>query len=356
MKTISILLLTFLFLKGNAQENDTTSKIILNGYAEVYYSFDFANPNNHEKPSFIYNHKKHNELGLNLLLTSVKYTNKTSRVNFGFMAGNYAQYNLASEPNWAKIIYEANFGIKLSAHNNIWLDAGIMPSHIGFESAVGKDCWTLTRSIMAENTPYYETGIKLSYSNKKSNLLLSLLLLNGWQKIKSPDNFIKPAWGLQVNYKASTKLTFNYSNFLGTDKPDSLNATRLFHNFYAIYEPTAKLGFTVGFDLGRDKYDSKQYGNWYSIIAIMQYGFNKKIKMAYRAEYYRDIKQIMITTNTPNGFEVFGISANINYSFTNKTQFRLEGKLYQSKDKIFNFNSNFSNNNSSITGAFMIKI
>lgn len=58
-----------------------------------------------------------------------------------------------------------------------------MPSHLGFESAVGIDCWNLTRSILAENSPYYETGIKLNYTNKKQDLYIAFHLLNGWQKI-----------------------------------------------------------------------------------------------------------------------------------------------------------------------------
>jgi hypothetical protein len=34
-------------------------------------------------------------------------------------------------------VYEANVGGKfLVAKHNLWIDAGIMPSHIGFESAI----------------------------------------------------------------------------------------------------------------------------------------------------------------------------------------------------------------------------
>ena len=83
------------------------------------------------------------------------------------MLGNYAQYNLSAETNWAQFIYNANIGIKLSKKNNLWLDAGLMPSHIGAESAISDDCWSLTRSLSAENSPYYETGIKLNYTSKE---------------------------------------------------------------------------------------------------------------------------------------------------------------------------------------------
>ena len=153
---------------------DLLKKINFSGYGEMYYSYDFSNPANHEKPGFLYNHKRHNELNVNLLLLKSNYINHDFRANLALMLGNYAQYNLAAEPSWAQFIYEANLGFKISSAQNIWVDAGIMPSHIGFESAVSADCWTLTRSILAENSPYYETGLKISYTSLFSSSLVAV--------------------------------------------------------------------------------------------------------------------------------------------------------------------------------------
>jgi len=131
------------------------------------------------------------------------------------MTGNYAMYNLSAEPNWAKPIFEANVGVKLLKDKDLWIDAGVMPSHIGFESAIGSDCWNLTRSILAENSPYFESGIKFNYTNKKQDVYVALHILNGWQKIAITDDNQKPSIGIQLNYKPSSSLTLNYSNFLG---------------------------------------------------------------------------------------------------------------------------------------------
>lgn len=111
-------------------------------YGELYYSYDFSNPQNHEKPNFLYNHKRHNELNANLLLVKANYLDKNYRTNIGLMVENYTQYNLASDPNCIQFIYEANMGFKISKKHNLRLDAGIIPSHIGFESAISADCWT----------------------------------------------------------------------------------------------------------------------------------------------------------------------------------------------------------------------
>jgi hypothetical protein len=326
-------------------QNDSSKKWTFSAYGELYYSYDFAQPSTHEKEDFIYNHKRHNEINANLILVKAQYNDNSTRANLALMAGNYAQYNLSKEPTWAQHINEANIGLKLSKKNNLWLDAGILPSHLGFESAISADCWTLTRSVLAENSPYYETGLRLQYINKNEKLNLSFLLLNGWQKIQKPNYFQTPSVGLQLNYKITDELMLNYSNFAGTDKADSLNALRTFHNFYAQYEGKRKFGFIAGFDIGTDKYNTHDYGIWFSPVLIARYTLNKKSSITLRGEYYNDKHQIIISTHTPQGFQVSGLSANYDYRLNSKIQWRIEGKIYDSKDKIFNQqkeNQNFS--------------
>lgn len=261
----------------------------------------------------------------------------------GVMAGTYSQYNLASEPEALRFVYEANIGVKLSRTRNLWIDAGIMPSHIGFESAVGADCWTASRSMVAENSPYYETGIKLTSTNQKENLLISLLLLNGWQRIKRPAGINNPSFGLQLNYKPKDKLTLNYSNFIGTDKPDTIHGWRNYHNLYAICKVNKSWSLIGGFDLGGDKNTSHTYSWWYSPVAIIKRMINNSSSLAIRGEYFSDAKQTLLATNTTNGFQTIGASINYDYSVARNTLLRIEGKGYFSKDKIFKQNKEYNN-------------
>lgn len=333
-------------------QNDSLKKLNFSAYGELYYSYDFSNPQNHEKSNFLYNHKRHNELNANLLLLKANYLDKNYRANLGLMTGNYAQYNLSSEPNWAQFIYEANVGVKIAKKYNLWLDAGILPSHIGFEGVISADCWTLTRSLLAENSPYYETGIKLCYTSKNEKLNISALCLNGWQKISKPEYITTPSFGTQINYKLSKKLLYNYSTFLGTDKSDSVKPFRHFHNVYLQYEPTKKFGIIAGFDIGMDKLISSTYGTWFSPVLIIKQSINEKTIIAIRGEYYSDPKQIIISTGTTNGFQTYGISSNLDYEINDKIKFRIEGKMFHSKDKIFVNESN----NYSLTTNMTIKL
>lgn len=205
-KIIITALLAFGFTTVNAQEKEK-SPLTFSGYIETYYSYDFGNPDNHLRPGFVYSHNKHNELNLNLGLAKVNYAKDNVRGNLAIMAGTYAEYNMTAEQDLLKNVYEANIGVKISSKHNLWIDAGIMPSHIGFESAIGKDCQALTRSILADNSPYYEAGAKIGYTSPSEKWYLAAMYLNGWQRINKIEGNQTPAFGTQVTYKPSDKTT-----------------------------------------------------------------------------------------------------------------------------------------------------
>ena len=321
--------------KSKAQ--DTTKPLRITGYADVYYVYNFNKPLNNNQPSFLYCYNRNNEVNLNLGFVKASYNASNLRANFALMSGTYAVANLAAEPTALRNIFEANIGIKLSAKNNLWLDAGIMPSHIGFESAIGKDCNNLTRSILAENTPYYEAGLKLSYTSKNEKWFLSALLLNGWQRIKRLDGNTSPAFGTQITYKPSSTVTLNSSSFIGNDKPDSSRQWRYFHNFYGSFQLSKKIALITGFDIGAEQKStgSSVMNTWYSPVLIAKYMASNKFSIAARAEYYCDKKGVIISTATTNGFRTFGYSANFDYAIQENAVWRIELRTLKSKDNIF---------------------
>jgi len=349
------LLSLFLFIAVHSKAQvDSTKSIKLTAYADMYYSYDFSKPNNFEKPDFNYNYKKHNQLNINLAFVKLGYQASRLRSNLALMTGNYAMYNLSAEPNWAKPLLEANIGYKPFKQHNIWIDAGVMPSHIGFESAVGSDCWNLTRSILAENSPYFETGIKLSYSNQKENLYFAFHVLNGWQRIAVTNQEQALSVGIQLTYKPSSTLTLNYSNFIGRISLDTMDALRVFHNLYAIYEASPKTAFIFGFDIGTQSNASNTTAVWYTPVLIGKLNLNPKSKIAARLEYYSDKQQIVIPTATANGYRTFGVSVNYDRQITSSVLWRGELKQYQSMDPIYRYDQAMSSQTSA-TMALIVK-
>jgi len=330
-----------------------TPKIKIEGYTEVYYCYDMNNPSNHVRPGFLYNHNKHNEININIAFLKTSYANNMVRGNVALMAGTYAQYNLSAEERLLQNIYEANAGFKLA--KNLWLDAGVFSSHIGFESAVSKDCWTLTRSLCAENSPYYQSGAELNWT-PKDNWLISVMYLNGWQRIQRIPGNNSPSFGLQVNYKHNDNISVNYSNYYGNTYPDSIRKMRYFNNLHGAFQLTKKFGIIAGFDYGMEQMqkDTSKYNQWYTPVVIMKYKFNDQFAIAARGEYFNDKNGVVISTGTPNGFDVIGYSLNFDYSPASNMLFRVEGRIFQSKDLIFTADKNITNQNVFFTTSMAI--
>ncbi|KQS53601.1 hypothetical protein ASG38_02410 [Flavobacterium sp. Leaf359] len=332
------------------------SPLKISGYAEIYYLYDFGAPENNTRPGFVYSHNRHNEVSLNLGFVKANYEKGNVRANLAIMAGTYGNANLATEEGIMKNIYEANAGVKLSKTKNLWIDAGIFASHIGFESAISKDCWALTRSIQADNSPYYESGAKLSYTTDNGKWFVSGLLLNGWQRIKRIDGNKTLAFGHQLTYKPNAAILLNSSSFIGNDKPDTDKRMRYFHNLYGVFQLNEKWGLTAGFDLGAEQKEkgSNSYNSWYSPILIARYKVSDKIHIAARGEYYADKNGVIIATETPNGFKTFGYSVNFDYNIYDNVVWRIEARNLSSKDEIFTENGNPAKQNFSAATSLAI--
>lgn len=356
MKKVIALSIIFFAVKAFAQPDSAAAPFTVSGYLETYYAYDFGRPENHNRPSFIYSFNRHNEINLNLGLIKGTYKVDKVRANIALMAGTYANANLAAEPGVLKNIYEANVGVKLSNKRDIWIDAGIFPSHIGFESAIGKDCWNLTRSILADNSPYYEAGAKISYNSKNGKWFLTGLLLNGWQRIQRVDGNNTPSFGHQVTFKPTSKITLNSSSFIGNDKPDSVKQMRYFHNFYGQFQVSDKFGITAGFDIGAEQKakGSEQYNSWYSPVVIVKLSPNAKNNIAARVEYYSDEDGVIIPTGTTNGFRTWGYSLNYDYLIRDNIMWRIEGRGFTGKDKTFIEEGDAVNSNFFITSSLAI--
>ncbi len=351
-----IILLAVALSTGLFASGQETSKIKVSGYLETYYGFDFNKPLDNNRPGFIYSHNRHNEVNLNLGFIKGSYDNGNIRANIAIMAGTYTNANLAAEPGVLKNIYEANAGVKLSKRANLWLDAGVFSSHIGFESAISKDCWVLTRNISSENTPYYESGAKITYGTNDGKFTAAFLYLNGWQLITRQAGNSKPAGGVQLTWKPTDKITVNYSNYLGTEGVDSVSVTRFYNNVYGIFQLTDQFGLTVGLDYGTQQKAKGSSGKKevLSPVAIAQYKINSSWALAGRFECYQDKSGIFISTETPNGFKTKGYSINVDYAPIANAVIRLEGKLYQSKDKIFVREQLPVNNNAAVTASIAV--
>jgi hypothetical protein len=350
---LSVAVIASISVKAQDSSGQTTAvhPLSFSGFVEAYYSYDFGKPADNNRPWFFYSHNRHNEFNINLAFLKGSYTSERVRASLALAAGTYINANYAAEPGVLKNLYEANVGYKLSRSKNLWFDMGIMSSHLGFESAHSPSCWTLTRSIAADNSPYYESGARLTYTTSNGKWLFSTMALNGWQRIHRVEGNSLMSWGTQVQFIPGDKVLINYSSFFGTDKPDSARTWRYFHDVYVIFQFTRQWGLILGFDIGQEQVSkgSEEKNTWFTPVGIVRFTPSDQWAFALRGEFFSDEDGVIISTGTPNGFKTSGVSANIDYRPLKNIQIRLEGRTLHSKDAIFNKGGDATNHNTALT-------
>lgn len=343
-----LFIIFFFFTRTLAAQDDLDRNLILSGYLEAYFSYDFNRPENHRRPDFLYNFNRHNEFNINLAVLKASYQSEKIRGNLGLMVGTYAQYNLADEPAWAKFLNEVSFGIKL--HEKLWIDVGIMPSHIGFESWYGMDCMNLTRSIMAENSPYFFTGGKFTFT-PDSKWEIQLWLTNGWQNIVRNENNKSLGIGTGIKFMPSANFTLNYSNYFGNENPQPVRLNRFFNNFYLLHEK-GKWATIFGADFGIQENFSKKTDSWFGFIGSISRELGEKFLLAGRAEYYSDPNAIILT----DGLKVSGLSTNVDFLIREGALLRIEARRFISPEDSFRLpDGNFGRQNTALTTSLALR-
>lgn len=349
MKKIVLLVTTFIGFTGNAQDSISKVKIDVSGFIDTYYSYDFDQPESKFKQNFLYNYNRQNSFNINIALLRASISYGNVYVKISAHAGTYVEDNYASEN--IKYLNEAYLGVFLNKSKSTTLEAGILPSYIGFESAITHANLTATRSILAENSPYYMTGIKLNHQfNEKWSL--AGLVTNGWQHIEKPKSDLIPSFGTQLVYKPNSKNTLNWSTFLGKEAYLGDFNMRYFSNLYWDTTWHTKWHSIFGFDYGIQNISSKnnEKPTWLSPVMITQYNFNSKWQMAHRIEYYQDKKNVIISSLFP--FETIGNSINFDFLPNPKFKIRMEGKWYHATSTIFDLGNKKDNFSITTTMSF----
>lgn len=324
MKKTTILGLSLLF-SVTLQAKEIAENWTIRGIIDTYYTTQTPDTQNKEPYPFIYTYANSNKLSLNHAAIISQYTNNKIHGELGLHLGDYPERNYNTEPKLSRNIYSAYIGYQY--HPNSWIDIGTFASHIGLESAISKDNWALSRSLSADNTPYFETGIKISYE-LTPKLTATGLLLNGWQTIKEQND--NKALGTQIILKPTPKLTLNSSTYIGDDSLKNMpSQARFFHNFYAIYSYSDTWSFAGDLDSGWQKHMSS-VNSWHSWVLLSKYTPNKTWSFCGRMERFVDHSQSIMAI--PN-FEATSYSINADYALTKTCLLRGEIKQLKIKNE-----------------------
>lgn len=208
------------------------------------------------------------ELALNIAAIEVAKDPKPFGYHITLVAGDSSDVVHAAEArHWTRYVYQASASYDLRGTT---IEAGIYPSHIGFEGFFSKDNWNYTRGWLGEFSPYYQSGIKATHA-WNAHWSSQVHLMRGWQNITAP-----------APRAIGTQVAFDDGHFSASFNT-YLDARRKFGDLVAVYKATSKLSLGASLDRGRER-----PANWLGIAAYARYAVTPKTAVALRAERFRD--------------------------------------------------------------------
>jgi len=330
--SLSIGVLFFSSLTSNGQDS-----LRVSGFAEVYFTKDQYRWANHTRPDFLYNHTASNYVGLNSAVINVDYTGERVRANIGLVEGTYANRVTAAEKEGFGSLYTANITFLPFKNKLHEIQVGIFPSHIGLESAIGLDNICLSRSLVAENTPYYESGVRFNLKSKNKQWTGSVLILNGWQNMNKLETEDHASFGTQVVYQPSKKLLVNHSTFIGEVTHADTVVKRFYQDIYFDYHLNDHWRVQCQYDFGvQEKNNGTGNAVWQAASIMLGYRVTEKLGLGGRLERYADPHHAIIGYSAS---DLTGWSANLNYSLRKNLLFRMEYRGLATKNSSFQFES-----------------
>lgn len=319
---------------------DTAVTVTFGGFVDGYYAYDFNHPRTLDR-AFTTQAARHDEFNINLAFISATLSAPHVRGRFAAQFGTSVQANYAAEPrlgtlsgpDLSRFIQEAVVGYQVAP--TVWIDGGVFFSPFGSENWISRDNWTYTRSFIADNSPYYESGVRATWQVTPT-LSAQLHLINGWQNISETNS--DKSLGARVDYTPRSDVDFAYDAYVGNDQADSLpSQVRVWQEGIVQVKPTANLQLRGTFDYGLQRRPATVGGTgyWSGWAAMGRYQLTKSVAFGARAERYSDPEQIIVVTGQPFGLRVSGESVNIDIAPAPRLLWRTELRVLQAPDPIF---------------------
>lgn len=330
-------MITLLALAAAVQSTlaqDTSRHLSWSAFVDGYYAWDAGRPANFDRV-FTTQAVRHNEFNINLAHLAVALTSDRLRGRLALQAGTSVQSNYGTEPavgslsggTLSRHIQEATIGARVAP--TLWVDGGVYFSYIGLEGWISRDNPTYTRSLVAEFTPYYLSGVHLTWQ-PSARLTAQFHVMNGWQNIS--ENNTSKAVGVRVDWQASPALTLSYGNFIGNEQPQLSPArTRVFNQVLA----KATLGGGV---LVQGQVDVGHEGSgrdWYGFTLVGRKELSPTLAVSGRVERYSDPDQVIVATGTANGLVTNGASLGMDVGRVSGVVWRTEVRGLRSTSDLF---------------------
>lgn len=326
-------------------------KLSITGYVDMYYGHFTGSTAGTGQLPYLYSSARNNEMNINLAYLDFRYTDENFRARFVPGFGSYMNSNYAAEQGSLRNIVEASAGVRISKKSNIWLDAGVIGSAYTNESPVSKDHLMYTRSLCAENAPYYQSGARLSIPLGKK-VKAAIYGLNGWQQIRDQNQF--KSLGTQVEWTINDRHLLNWDIYMGDERSFERPNDRMrwFTDLYWIGKLGRHWDVTscafAGMQQRRKPSGADSSGTvagnpafthhlWWYANFIARYSFGKRLSLSGRVEWFNDPSQVMqISMNPANqGYNTGSGGLCLNFQAGKTALLRMEWRKFFSEGDLY---------------------
>jgi hypothetical protein len=286
---------------ANGEEAETSPaaapeppRLRVHGFADVFYAYNDNDPEDGD--SFFAgtgtSAKRANELSVNQaqIELSAEPAPVGFRVAVGF--GTAVEVVHAGEPDgsvvgqdvWRNVVY-ASVSYRAPVGNGLLLEGGIYPCHVGLEGFNSKDNWNYTRSWLGELSPYYLTGLRVSYPFA-DHWTAELHVVNGWQLVS--DNNSALTFGTRVAY-AGSRASVAINTLAGPELPDDDENWRVLGDVVVTVPIGASWTLGASVDAARQDQPTDETAHWAGAAIYARWAPpESKLAVALRLERFDD--------------------------------------------------------------------
>ena len=281
---------------------DTTAKVTFGGFVDTYFAWDFGRPPSFDRSfatgvQFTTQPARHNEFNVNLAFIEARLDGELVHGRVALQAGTSVQSNYAAEPTKGTVsgpgltrhIQEAYAGARLSP--GLWIDAGIFYSHMGAEAWASRDNATYSRSLVADYSPYYSSGVRAAWQ-ATPRLMARIDVVNGWQNVS--ENNSGKGIGTRFDYALTRSVTLSYYDFFSNEAG---NRCRAFNGLSG--KATIGRMMLLGeLDVGTQSKSAASGGSamWWGYTAVVRGAFTSVLAVVGRIEAFDDKDQVIVAT------------------------------------------------------------
>lgn len=316
---------------------DSIPALTIGGFIDTYYAWDSGRPRSLDR-AFTTQPARHNEFNINLAYVELVLAQPRLRGRLALQAGTSVQANYAAEPrvgavsggDLSRLLQEATVGVQL--HPRAWLDVGTYFSHIGLEGWISRDNPTYTRSLIADYTPYYLSGARLTWQ-VTPRITAQVHLVNGWQNV-SETNADK-ALGTRLDWQVTPALLVSWRSFVGNEQPESAaTQTRVLQQVLARWAPPG-WEWSLVLDAGRQGRGGGGRDTWQGGAFIGRRALTSTTWVSGRVEALLDPDHILLATPGNQPFRTRSASVGLDVQLERRALWRTELRGFRSSARIW---------------------